>query len=97
MHLLDKGWTIVVTSDHGLVDAREDMPPALGDPFGINTKAMVEMGYTALKKDADGNPLREIDWENTRAIAPRGNYIYINPVSYTHLDVYKRQGFWGFM
>ena len=78
LHLLDKGWTIVVTSDHGLVDAREDMPPALGDPFGINTKAMVEMGYTALKKDADGNPLREIDWENTRAIAPRGNYIYIN-------------------
>ncbi|MDO4280337.1 MAG: alkaline phosphatase family protein [Peptococcaceae bacterium] len=78
LHLLDKGWTIVVTSDHGLVDAREDMPPALGDPFGVNTKAMVEMGYTALKKDENGEPLREIDWEHTRAIAPRGNYIYIN-------------------
>jgi predicted AlkP superfamily phosphohydrolase/phosphomutase len=78
MPLLDKGWTIIVTSDHGLVSAREDMPPALGDPFGVNTKAMVEMGYTVLKKDENGNPLREIDWEKTTAVAPRGLYIYIN-------------------
>lgn len=78
LHLIDEGWTVVVTSDHGLVDAREDMPPALGDPFGVNTRAMVEMGYTALKKDENGEPLREIDWEHTKAIAPRGNYIYIN-------------------
>lgn len=76
--LMDKGWTVIVTSDHGLVSAREDMPPALGDPFGVNTRAMVEMGYTVLKTDADGNPLREIDWEKTTAVAPRGIYIYIN-------------------
>lgn len=49
VHLLDKGWTIVVTSDHGLVNAEEDMPPALGDPFGVNIKAMMEMGYTVMK------------------------------------------------
>ena len=78
MPLLDEGWTIIVTSDHGLVSAREDMPPALGDPFGVNAKAMVEMGYTVLKKDENGEPLREIDWEKTRAVAPRGLYIYIN-------------------
>ncbi|MDO4280651.1 MAG: alkaline phosphatase family protein [Peptococcaceae bacterium] len=78
MHLLDDDWTIIVTSDHGLVCAREDMPPALGDPFGVNTKAMVEMGYTVLKKDENGEPLREIDWEKTTAVAPRGLYIYIN-------------------
>lgn len=78
MHLLDKGWTIIVTSDHGLVSAREDMPPALGDPFGVNTKAMVEMGYTVLKKDENGNDLREIDWEKTTAVSARGLYIYIN-------------------
>ena len=78
MHLLNDGWTIIVTSDHGLVNSREDMPPALGDPFGVNTKAMVEMGYTVLKKDRNGNPLREIDWEKTTAVAPRGLYIYIN-------------------
>lgn len=78
MPLLDEGWTIILTSDHGLVSAREDMPPALGDPFGVNAKAMVEMGYTVLKKDENGEPLREIDWEKTRAVAPRGLYIYIN-------------------
>ena len=78
MPLLDEGWTIIVTSDHGLVSAREDMPPALGDPFGVNAKAMVEMGYTVLKKDENGEPLREIDWEKTTAVAPRGLYIYIN-------------------
>lgn len=76
--LMDDGWTIILTSDHGLVSAREDMPPALGDPFGVNTRAMVEMGYTVLKKDENGNPLREIDWEKTTAVAPRGLYIYIN-------------------
>lgn len=78
MHLLDEDWTIILTSDHGLVCAREDMPPALGDPFGVNTRAMVEMGYTTLKKDEQGNPLREIDWAHTTAVAPRGLYIYIN-------------------
>ena len=78
MPLLDEGWTIILTSDHGLVSAREDMPPALGDPFGVNTRAMVEMGYTVLKKDENGEVLREIDWEKTTAVAPRGLYIYIN-------------------
>ena len=78
MYLLDEGWTIILTSDHGLVSAKEDMPPALGDPFGVNAKAMVEMGYTVLKKDENGNDLPEIDWTKTRAAAPRGLYIYIN-------------------
>ena len=78
MPLLDEGWTIILTSDHGLVSAREDMPPALGDPFGVNAGAMVEMGYTVLKKDENGEVLREIDWEKTTAVAPRGLYIYIN-------------------
>lgn len=76
--LLEEDWTIILTSDHGLVSAREDMPPALGDPFGVNTRAMVEMGYTVLKKDEEGNTLREIDWSKTTAVAPRGLYIYIN-------------------
>ena len=50
----------------------------MGDPFGINIKVMQELGYTTLKKDADGNDLREIDWEHTTAIAQRGNHIYLN-------------------
>ncbi len=78
MYLLDEGWTIILTSDHGLVCGKEDMVPPLGDPFGVNTRALVELGYTVLKKDENGEPLREIDWEKTTAVAPRGLYIYIN-------------------
>ena len=79
MHLLDQGWDIIITSDHGLVCAYEDEPMVpMGDPFGINIKVMQELGYTTLKKDADGNDLREIDWSKTTAVAQRGNHIYIN-------------------
>ena len=31
-----------------------------------------------LKTDAEGNELREIDWSKTKAIATRGNHIYLN-------------------
>ena len=79
MHLLDQGWDIIITSDHGLVCAEENEPAVpMGDPFGINIKVMQELGYTTLKKDADGNDLREIDWSKTTAVAQRGNHIYIN-------------------
>ncbi len=79
MHLLDKGWDIIITSDHGLVCADEDEPAVpLGDPFGVNIKVMEELGYTVMKKDENGNDLREIDWSKTTAVAQRGIYIYIN-------------------
>lgn len=76
-HLLDKGWTIFVVSDHAVV-CPEHNPPFLGDPAGINIRVMEELGFTALKHDENGNELREIDWEKTKAIAQRGNHIYIN-------------------
>ena len=75
--LLDEGWTIFVVSDHGLL-VTEELPPTLGDPFGVNAGVMSELGYTVLKKDADGNELAEIDWGKTRAVATRGNHIWIN-------------------
>ena len=79
MHLLDEGWDIIITSDHGLVCAEEEEPAVpLGDPFGVNIKVMQELGYTVMKKDADGNDLREIDWSKTTAVAQRGIYIYLN-------------------
>lgn len=79
MHRLEQGWDIIITSDHGLVCAEEDEPAVpIGDPFGINIKVMQELGYTVMKKDADGNDLREIDWSQTTAIAQRGIYIYLN-------------------
>ena len=79
MHLLDEGWDIIVTSDHGLLCAEEEEPAVpIGDPYGINIKVMQELGYTVMKKDENGNDLREIDWSKTTAVAQRGIYIYLN-------------------
>ncbi len=78
LHLLDKGWTIFIVSDHGLVSSFEEFPPLLGDPYGINAGVMMELGYTVLQKDDNGQPLKAIDWSKTRAVASRGNYIWIN-------------------
>lgn len=77
LHLLDVGWTVLLVSDHGLI-VGENVPPILGEYGGLNTKVMEELGYTVLKKDKDGNTLREVDWEKTRAVQIRSNYIYIN-------------------
>ncbi len=77
LHLLDEGWTVLLVSDHGLM-VGENVPPILGEYGGLNTKVMEELGYTVLKKDKDGNSTREVDWEKTRAVQIRSNYIYIN-------------------
>ncbi|MDR0433980.1 MAG: alkaline phosphatase family protein [Gracilibacteraceae bacterium] len=78
MPLIDEGWTLILTSDHGLLCSEEDELPYLGEAFVMNVGVMEELGYVALKKDADGNRTREIDWSKTRAVAPRGNHIYVN-------------------
>ena len=79
LHLLDEGWTVIITSDHGLLCKEEEgLPPALGDGFVINTAIMRELGYTVMKRDENGEETREIDWGKTRAVASRGNHIYIN-------------------
>ncbi len=77
LHYLDEGWTIFIVSDHGLL-CTEEFPPVLGDPFGVNAGVMCELGYTVLKKDENGDSLPEIDWTQTKAIATRGNHIWIN-------------------
>lgn len=77
LHLLDEGWTVLIVSDHGLI-VGENVPPILGEYGGLNTKVMEELGYTVLKKDENGNTLPEVDWEKTRAVQIRSNYIYIN-------------------
>ena len=77
LHLLDKGWTVLIVSDHGQV-CPEYSHELLGDPTGINVPIMRELGFTAIKQDSDGNDLHEIDWANTRAIAVRANHIYVN-------------------
>ena len=78
LHYLDEGWTIMIFSDHGLLTPEEEEKPLIGDAFGCNVKVMQDLGFTILKKDENGNDLKEIDWEKTRAVATRGGQIYIN-------------------
>lgn len=74
---LDQGWTILLVSDHGLTcNLTNEVSPLV--QAGVNGNEMVKWGYTALKKDASGHYLKEIDWANTRAIMTRMNEIYIN-------------------
>lgn len=77
LHFLDEGWTVLVVSDHGLI-VGENIPPMIGEYNGLNIPVMEELGYTVMKKDADGNFLKEVDWEKTTAVQIRSNYIYIN-------------------
>ena len=77
LHLLDEGWTIIVTSDHG--EQIHTMPPArLGSAGGVSAGIMRELGYTVMKKDENGNDTAEIDFSKTKALAVRTSYIWIN-------------------
>ncbi|MEL7564337.1 MAG: alkaline phosphatase family protein [Dehalobacterium sp.] len=78
MPLIDKGWTLILTSDHGLLCSEEDELPFIGEAFVMNVGVMSDLGYTVLQKGKDGKELHKIDWSKTRAVAPRGNHIYIN-------------------
>lgn len=75
--LLDKGWTIIVFSDHGLVTSEHDMPQ-LAETTGISIGVMRELGYTVLKTDEAGREIADIDWSKTRAVAQREGHIYLN-------------------
>lgn len=77
LHLLDEGWSLFLVSDHGLVTSEKGLSPYLPQIF-LDATFMRDWGYTVVKTDADGNPLPEIDWSKTRAIASRMNSIYIN-------------------
>jgi hypothetical protein len=77
LYRLEEGWTILIVSDHGLI-VGENVPPLLGEYGGLNVPVMEKLGYTVMKKDAAGNSTGEIDWEKTRAVQIRSNYIYIN-------------------
>lgn len=80
LDLLEENWTIFIVSDHGLLILPEEEPPLIGDGFGFNIGVMKELGYTVLKKNAQGEEYPEIDWEKTRAVAPRTCHIWINSV-----------------
>ena len=77
LHYLDEDWTILIFSDHGLISSAHDMVE-LGDDMGVNCGIMEELGLMTLKRDENGNRLKEIDWEHTLAVAQREQHIYIN-------------------
>lgn len=77
LHLLNKGWTIFIVSDHAQVCPAND-PPLLGDISGLSVPFMKELGWTVLKKDENGNEIPEIDWSQTKAINQRACHIYLN-------------------
>lgn len=77
LHLLDEGWNIFLVSDHGLLTSEENISPYVAQVF-IDATFMREWGYTEVLYDEEGNPLTEIDWSKTKAIASRMNSIYIN-------------------
>lgn len=77
LHYLDEEWTILIVSDHGLI-VGEEVPPMIGEYGGLNVPIMEELGYTVMVKDENGNSTGDVDWEKTRAVQIRSNYIYIN-------------------
>lgn len=76
LKFIDEGWTILLVSDHGLVTTEHHV--ILGEPGGVNVPIMKELGYTTLLKDENGIETHDIDWAHTKAIASRGNHIYLN-------------------
>ena len=79
---LDQGWTLFLFSDHAQICGKE-RPYGMGDIVGINIPVMKELGFTVLKKDADGQEIAEIDWTKTRAIAWGEQHIYLNLIGRT--------------
>ena len=77
LDLIDEGWTIILVSDHAAV-CPEHGHRLSGDPSGINVRLLDQFGYTVLKRDENGNELKEIDYDKTTAVAQRANHIYIN-------------------
>lgn len=77
MHLLDKDWTIIIVSDHALLSPKYGAR-MMGDSTGVNIRVMQELGLCDVKRDENGKELTEMDWNKTKAVACRGNHIYIN-------------------
>jgi predicted AlkP superfamily phosphohydrolase/phosphomutase len=77
MHLLDEGWTILLVSDHG-EQIHEEPLTRLGFGGGLCAGILRDLGWTVMKKDANGNDTRDVDWTKTKAVAVRTSYIWVN-------------------
>lgn len=75
---LDGNTTIFITSDHAAVPYFPgERNPGIGGITGIDTGVMEELGYTKTYLE-EKTGLVKIDWSQTRAVAHRSSYIYIN-------------------
>lgn len=75
--LLDEGWTIFLVSDHGLITSECGISELPG-VTSLNADTMRRWGFTEVKYDENGNPLKEVDWSKTKAVLSRMGSIYIN-------------------
>ena len=77
VHFLDKGWTLMVVSDHAQVCPKYGLR-GLGDT-GCNIQIMEELGYTVREVNPEtGKKKRRMDWTKTTAVANREMHIYLN-------------------
>jgi len=76
MERVGEDTVVVIASDHGCLTRKGGYEhPLIGDMWGLNVGIMSDLGYTKLK---EVNGTLEIDWANTKAVAQRAMYIYIN-------------------
>lgn len=67
---------MILGSDHAGITRKAGYEyPLIGDMWGMNVGILSELGYTKLK-EVDG--ALQIDWENSKAVAQRAMYVYIN-------------------
>ena len=78
LDMIDDGWTILIVSDHGQVCPEHGQNLGLLGGTSVTAVDMVDLGYTVLEKDENGNPTHEIDWSKTTAVISSMNHIYIN-------------------
>ena len=77
VHFLDKGWTLMIVSDHAQVCPKHGLR-GLGDT-GCNIQIMEELGYTVREVNPEtGKKKRRMDWTKTTAVANREMHIYLN-------------------
>ena len=74
---LKKDWTIIITSDHGLISEENDPVTGMGE-MRNNGTVMVDLGYTTLVKDENGNNTRAVDLSKSKAVMNRMGYVNIN-------------------
>ena len=78
LEMVDEGWDILLISDHGQVCPEHGRTDFLCGTNALNAVYFEKWGYLTLKRDAEGNRLHEIDWENTVATPTGLNQVYIN-------------------